>query len=103
MRPLPLIAPNPPRLSDLGEALARVEASGIYSNHGPEARAFEREATERLFAGRGASLTVANATLGLTLALADAVGPAGRGRMAMVPAFTFAATAQAAWWAGMTP
>jgi dTDP-4-amino-4,6-dideoxygalactose transaminase len=103
MRPLPLIAPNPPRLSDLGEALARVEASGIYSNHGPEARAFEREATERLFAGRGASLTVANATLGLTLALADAVGPAGRGRMAMVPAFTFAATAQAAWWSGMTP
>ena len=103
MRSLPLIAPNPPHLSQLGAALARVEASGVYSNHGPEARAFERAATERLFAGRGATLAVANATLGLTLALTDAVGGTGRGRMALMPAFTFAATAQAAWWAGLTP
>ncbi|WP_019517584.1 DegT/DnrJ/EryC1/StrS family aminotransferase [Sphingomonas sp. Mn802worker] len=100
---LPLIAPNPPRLSDLTEALSRVEASGVYSNHGPEARAFEQEATTRLFAGRGATLTVNNATTGLMIALADAVGARGRGRMALMPGFTFAATAQAAWWAGLIP
>ena len=48
MRPLPLIAPNPPRLSELGEALRRVEASGVFSNNGPEVRALEREATAAL-------------------------------------------------------
>lgn len=100
---LPLIAPNPPRPSTLTEAWSRVEASGIYSNHGPEARAFEQEATERLFAGRGATLAVSNATTGMMIALADAVGAAGRGRMALMPGFTFAATAQAAWWAGLVP
>ncbi|KQT32885.1 aminotransferase DegT [Sphingomonas sp. Leaf412] len=103
MRPLPLIAPDPPRLSDMGDALRRVEASGVFTNHGPEARGFEAAATQALFGGRGATLAVANATLGLTIAIADAVGTGGRGRMALMPALTFAATAQAAWWAGLVP
>jgi dTDP-4-amino-4,6-dideoxygalactose transaminase len=99
---LPLIAPAPPKLSQLGAALARVEASGVFSNNGPEARAFEAEATAQLFGGEGACVTVANATLGLMLALRDAVGePAGR--LALIPALTFAATAEAAHWAGLTP
>ncbi len=100
---LPLIVPNPPRLSQMADALARIEASGIYSNHGPEARALEHDVTAQLFGGRGATLAVNNATNGLMIALADAVGAAGRGRMAMMPGFTFAATAQAAWWAGLVP
>ena len=99
---LPLIAPSPPRLSTLGDALARVEASGVFSNNGPEVRAFEAEATRTLFNGEGACLAVANATLGLMIALRDAVGdPAGRS--ALMPALTFAATAEAAHWAGLTP
>ena len=102
MQRLPLIAPNPPRLADYRDALERIEQSGIYSNFGPEARRFEEAATARLFGGRGASLTVANATLGLMIALKDAVGE-GRGRLAVMPALTFAATAEAAWWAGLTP
>jgi len=104
MNPLPLIAPNPPRASLLGAAFARVEASGIYSNHGPEARAFEAEATTHLFAGRGASLAVANATLGLMIAIREAAGLRHRaGAQALMPALTFAATAQAAEWAGLQP
>ncbi|MFA5962506.1 MAG: DegT/DnrJ/EryC1/StrS family aminotransferase [Sphingomonas sp.] len=104
MRQLPLIAPNPPRLSELGDALRRVEASGIFSNNGPEVRAFEAEATAQLFDGHGASLAVANATLGLMIALKDAAGAAATpGRFALMPALTFAATAQAAHWAGLTP
>lgn len=99
---LPLIAPNPPRLAAYSEALLRIEQSGIYSNNGPEARAFEEEATARLFGGEGACVAVANATLGLMIALRDAVGE-GRGRFALMPAFTFAATAEAAYWAGLTP
>lgn len=100
---LPLIAPHPPRLSSLADAFARVEASGIYSNNGPELRAFEADATRRLFGGRGACLAVANATLGLMIALRDAVSDGPAGRFAIMPALTFAATAQAAWWSGLTP
>ncbi|QNE30671.1 aminotransferase DegT [Sphingomonas sp. NBWT7] len=103
MKRLPLIAPHPPRLSTMVEALARVEASGILSNNGPELRAFEADATQRLFDGRGACLAVANATLGLMIALRDAVNDGPAGRFALMPALTFAATAQAAWWAGLTP
>ncbi|MEH3160246.1 MAG: DegT/DnrJ/EryC1/StrS family aminotransferase [Sphingomonas taxi] len=100
----PLIAPRPPRPTLLGEGLARIEAAGIYSNNGPEVCRFEAAATERLFAGRGDCVTVANATLGLMLAIREAAERVGRPRgYALVPAFTFAATAQAAMWAGLTP
>ena len=104
LKPLPLIAPNPPRLSDHLAALRRVEASGIYSNGGPEVRAFEAAATAQLFGGQGACLAVANATLGLMIAIREAAGfdPA-HGTLALMPALTFAATAQAAAWAGLTP
>ena len=102
MQRLPLISPNPPRLADYRATLERIEDSGIYSNFGPEARRFEEAAAARLFGGHGACLSVANATLGLMIALKDAVGEAN-GRYALMPAFTFAATAQAAYWAGLTP
>ncbi len=104
MHRYPLIDPNPPRLSEHPDVLRRIEASGMYSNNGPELRAFEAEATDRLFGGTGACLGVANATLGLMLAIRHAAGASvPPGSLAMVPALTFAATAQAAWWAGVTP
>ncbi|MCC2980396.1 DegT/DnrJ/EryC1/StrS family aminotransferase [Sphingomonas sp. IC4-52] len=103
MKRLPLITPHPPRLSALTDALTRIEDSGIYSNNGPVLRAFEADATRRLFGGRGACLAVANATLGLMISLRDAVSDGPAGRFALMPAMTFAATAQAAWWAGLTP
>jgi dTDP-4-amino-4,6-dideoxygalactose transaminase len=100
----PLVDPNPPRLSEHLDVLTRVERSGIYSNNGPELRAFEAEATDNLFGGQGACLGVANATLGLMLAIRQAAGrERGTGRLALMPAFTFAATAQAAEWCGLTP
>ncbi|WP_445191740.1 DegT/DnrJ/EryC1/StrS family aminotransferase [Sphingomonas sp. Tas61C01] len=104
MSRLPLIAPNPPRLSEHLDALRRVEASGVFSNNGPEVRAFEADVNDRLFGGRGASLAVGNATLGLMIAIRQAAGmnPAP-GMLALMPAMTFAATAQAAAWAGLTP
>jgi dTDP-4-amino-4,6-dideoxygalactose transaminase len=97
----PLVDPDPPRLSEHLDMLKRIEASGIYSNNGPELRAFEAEATETLFGGHGACLGVGNATLGLMLAIRQAMGrePAP-GKLALMPAFTFAATAQAAEWCG---
>ena len=104
MKDLPLIRPNPPRLSRMGEGLAAIEASGTFSNNGPVARRLEAEMTARLFGGRGACLAVANATLGLMLALKHVTHDRHEARrLALMPAFTFAATAQAALWAGLTP
>ncbi|WEK02641.1 MAG: DegT/DnrJ/EryC1/StrS family aminotransferase [Candidatus Sphingomonas phytovorans] len=103
MHRFPLIAPNPPRLSEHLDALKRVEQSGVFSNNGPEVRAFEAEANEHLFGGHGATLAVANATLGLIVAIREAAGTGAPGRFALMPALTFAATAQAALWAGLTP
>src|SRR3546814_1877951 len=100
----PLIAPRPPKLSEHLDALRRVERSGIDSNNGPEVRGFEADVTARLFGGAGASLAVANATLGLMVAIRDAATPRfAPGALALMPALTFAATAQAAQWAGLTP
>ncbi len=109
MKRLPLIAPNPPRLSEHLDAVRRVEASGVFSNNGPEVRTFEARVTEKLFGGHGASLAVGNATLGLMLAIRHASGMRTGGlnpkpgTLAIMPALTFAATAQAAAWAGLTP
>jgi dTDP-4-amino-4,6-dideoxygalactose transaminase len=104
MTRLPLIQPNPPKLSTMTQGLRAIEERQIYSNGGPVVRQFERDVTERLFGGRGHSLAVSNATAGLMLALRHGVGArANRGFFALVPALTFAATAQAAVWAGLVP
>lgn len=101
---LPLIAPRPPRLSELTEQLRGIEERGLYSNGGPVVRGFERDMRDTLFGGQGDCLAVGNATLGLMLAIRHAAGPrAGRGAYALMPSFTFAATAHAAEWAGLTP
>jgi dTDP-4-amino-4,6-dideoxygalactose transaminase len=100
----PLIAPNPPRLSEHLDALRRIEASGVFSNNGAEIQAFERGVTDKLFGGEGASLAVANATLGLMVAIRHAARTVSRpAGLALMPALTFAATGQAALWAGLTP
>lgn len=99
---LPLIAARPPRLSALGDALRAVEDSGTFSNGGPVVRRFENDIVQRMFGGEGAALAVGNATLGLMLAIRQAVPPRG-GSYALMPSFTFAAAAHAAIWAGLTP
>lgn len=101
---IPFLRPRPPRLSHLQAELAAIEESGIFTNYGPVNTRFEAMLTERVFGGEGGCVTVNNATIGLMLAMAEAVGgrPTPR-RYALMPSFTFAATAQAAIWAGLTP
>lgn len=101
---IPLIRPNPPKLSELQAQLKALEASGVFTNNGPRAQRFESALVERLFANEGACLAVSNATVGLMIAIREAMGPRrSRGRYALMPSFTFAATAHAAIWAGLTP
>lgn len=103
-KPLPLIDPEPPQLSRFARELEQIELSGIYTNYGPMNEMLEREFIEKVF-GEGFCLTVCNATIGLMLAIREAIGEdrAPAHRYALMPSFTFAATAQAALWCGLTP
>jgi dTDP-4-amino-4,6-dideoxygalactose transaminase len=102
---LPFLRPNPPKLSKLLDQLAEIEASDIFSNYGPVNSLLEQSIIRELFAGSGACVTVCNATIGLMLTIRLAVGvrPDKRRRYALMPSFTFAATAHAAIWAGLIP
>jgi dTDP-4-amino-4,6-dideoxygalactose transaminase len=104
-RKIPFLRPAPPKLSELGGQLAKIEASGIFSNYGPVNTDLEQSLVRELFSGNGSCLTVCNATIGLMLAIRLAIGvkPDRSRRYALMPSFTFAATAHAAIWAGLTP
>lgn len=101
---LPLTKPDAPRLSEHVTELQGIEKSCWLSNYGPTNTKLEATMIEQVFDGIGSCLTVCNATSGLMLALklaAERSRPAAR--FVIMPAFTFAATAHAALWAGLTP
>jgi dTDP-4-amino-4,6-dideoxygalactose transaminase len=100
---IPFGRPAPPQLSLAVEELRSLEESGIFSNFGPINTRFEQEMLERFFGGEGACMTVCNATIGLMLAIKEAVGETAPGQFALMPSFTFAAAAHAALWCGLTP
>jgi dTDP-4-amino-4,6-dideoxygalactose transaminase len=104
---IPLVRPSPPQLSRAVLELQSLEQSGIFSNFGPVNTLFEEEMLEHFFGGEGACTTVCNATIGLMLAIKEAIGDAfgeqPHGQFALMPSFTFAATAHAALWCGLTP
>jgi dTDP-4-amino-4,6-dideoxygalactose transaminase len=100
---VPFLRPNPPKLSLQSAALAEIEQSGTFSNYGPVNCRLEERFSRALFGAERSCVTVANATLGLMLAIKQAVGWKPRARYALMPSFTFAAGAQAALWCGLTP
>jgi dTDP-4-amino-4,6-dideoxygalactose transaminase len=100
---IPLVRPAPPQLSLAIDELRSLEQSGIFSNFGPVNTQFEQQMLERFFGGEGACMTVCNATIGLMLAIKEAVGDSPQGKFALMPSFTFAAAAHAALWCGLTP
>jgi dTDP-4-amino-4,6-dideoxygalactose transaminase len=102
---IPLCKPSPAKLSESASRLREIEERSIFSNFGPVNTSLERNLTDRIFGGVGECLTVCNATIGLMLAIRQAVEShpnAGR-RYALMPSFTFAAVAQAALWNQLTP
>ncbi len=101
---IPFLKPRPPALSAASEELASIERSGIYTNFGPKNAYFERTLTEYAFGGRGSCVTTCNATIGLMLAIRAQLPNRGATRsLALMPSYTFAATAHAAIWAGLRP
>jgi dTDP-4-amino-4,6-dideoxygalactose transaminase len=102
---IPFLRPNPPKLTESLDQLAAIDASHIFSNYGPVNTRLEAALVERMFGGQGGCLTVCNATIGLMLAIRLAIGavPDKARIYALMPSFTFAATAHAALWCGLTP
>lgn len=100
---IPLLRPAPPQLSLAIAELQALEQSGTFSNFGPVNTSFEQEMLARFFGKEGACLTVCNATIGLMLAIKEAIGEKPAGQYALMPSFTFAAAAHAAIWCGLTP
>jgi dTDP-4-amino-4,6-dideoxygalactose transaminase len=103
----PFLVPRPAPLSERIDDLRAIEESNRYANFGPMNRRFESNVVGRLFGGSGFAATTANATLGLMLAIRcsidGAFGESNGRRYALMPSFTFAATAQAALWCGLRP
>ncbi|UCG17323.1 MAG: DegT/DnrJ/EryC1/StrS family aminotransferase [Phycisphaerales bacterium] len=101
MRNLPFLKPSLVTLESYSEYINLIDKNQVYSNFGPLNTLFERRILDRLFDGGGTVCTVGNATLGLILAISAVKRPSGR--YAVMPSFTFAATALAAKWCGLEP
>ncbi|CAH8712358.1 aminotransferase class I/II-fold pyridoxal phosphate-dependent enzyme [Paenibacillus thiaminolyticus] len=101
MYEIPFLRPNLVKKERLLSYFEKIEASRIYSNYGPLNHLFETRVIARMFGGIGAAVTVHNATLGLMLAISQSKRP--RGKYAVMPSFTFAATPLAAEWCGLEP
>ncbi len=99
--PVPVARPLLPAAQALLPYLHQVDACRTYTNFGPQVRALEARLTQHYRVPPGSVATVANATLGLSLAL-QAQGPR-RGSLCLMPAWSFAASAHAAVSAGLRP
>jgi dTDP-4-amino-4,6-dideoxygalactose transaminase len=98
---LPVASPLLPPSETLLPYLREIDAARIYSNYGPLTRRLESRLAARLGLPASGLSTVANATVGIALALQ--VQDPCPGSFCLMPAWTFAATAHAAVLAGMTP
>jgi dTDP-4-amino-4,6-dideoxygalactose transaminase len=93
--------PKLPSAQRLVPYLSAIDSSRIYTNFGPLVLSLEDRLAARFGLSSGTIATVANATLGLTLALI-AQG-ARQGELCAMPAWTFIASAHAATMAGLIP
>ena len=102
VEPIRFQRPQLPAGDDIERYFAAAREIRWFSNRGP----CHRLLTERLTGFLDADLHVvlmANATLGLMLALRTLLGDNRRGRLVITPSFTFPATAQAIMWSGLEP
>lgn len=101
MDKIPFLKPNLVTSQSFAHHLEGIDQRHMYSNFGPLNSLFERRIIDEFFDGTGAAATVANATLGLMLAISAM--KRSKGRYALMPSFTFAATPLAAMWCGLEP
>jgi dTDP-4-amino-4,6-dideoxygalactose transaminase len=98
---LPLMRPRLPDADALLPYLRQIDQTQIYSNNGPLLQRFARRMEAHFGVSEGCELPVGSGTAGLTAALL-CLGFA-RGGLCMVPDWTFPATLNAVFAAGLTP
>lgn len=98
---LPIMRPKLPSADRIAPYLKSIDASRLYSNFGPLALSLEERLAAHFGLDEGAVGTVANATLGLAIALA--MQQPRPGTLCAMPAWTFVASAHAAVMAGLVP
>src|SRR5437016_1567760 len=101
MKAIPVMRPKLPAADRIAPYLQSIDAARIYSNYGPLAISFEDRLAAHYGLDRRTVGTLANATLGLAIALA--IQQPKRGTLCVMPAWTFVASAHAALMAGLTP
>jgi dTDP-4-amino-4,6-dideoxygalactose transaminase len=98
---IPIMRPKLPSADRLAPYLNSIDASRVYSNFGKLALSLEYRLAEHYGLNQGTVATVANATLGLAIALAAQQPPPGT--LCAIPAWTFVASAHAAVMTGLVP
>ncbi len=95
--PIPVYAANLPRAAALIPYLERIDAAGRYSNRGPLVQALEARLRDALGLAEGGVATTSSGTAAIQAAILATAGRATPARpIALVPGYTFAATAHAA-------
>ncbi len=101
---IPVYATRLPPAAALLPYLERIDASGTYSNRGPLVREYETRLAEALGLRKAGVVTAASGTAALHGAILATAGRATPQRgLALVPGYTFAATAHAAQACGFEP
>jgi dTDP-4-amino-4,6-dideoxygalactose transaminase len=98
---LPVLRPQLPAVDQILPYLRQIDQRQWYSNYGPLVCELERRLSAHYGVKGGGAVTVSNGTLGLTAALLGLDAP--RGSLCLMPSWTFTATPQAAFAAGLTP
>ena len=99
-----VLRPQLPRVDALLPYLRRIDASRVYSNQGPLSLEFERRIAAELRIPPGSFVSAASGTAALEAAILATAGAASPQRpLALIPAFTFIATAAAVERCGYTP
>jgi dTDP-4-amino-4,6-dideoxygalactose transaminase len=99
--PVPVLRPLLPATDRLVPYLRQIDAARVYTNNGPLTATLERRLAEYLSLPRGGIASASSGTMALVGAILAVAGPAAKERpLALLPAFTFVATAQAAELAG---
>lgn len=101
MQAIPVMRPKLPVAERIAPYMRQIDGARIYSNFGPLARLLKSRLATRFRVPDEGVVSIANATLGLSLALA--AQHADRGTLCAIPAWTFAATPHAVIQAGLVP
>ncbi|MBU1378793.1 MAG: DegT/DnrJ/EryC1/StrS family aminotransferase [Alphaproteobacteria bacterium] len=98
---IPVAKPRLPPLAALAPYIERIDGARWYSNFGPLNQELETRLAARFGLPAQGVVTIANATVGLSVALRAAGAQAGT--LCVLPSWTFSASVHAAIDAGLTP